>query len=397
MTRPWLAAVLLLSGCLPLEPAGDAGPIDAAPTDAPRLGRDAGTPPEDLDGFVAWHMAEGGILGLAAATFQDGAIDQVHTFGMANETMPVDEHTLFLVASVTKTVVGALALQLAESGDLDLDADVSTYLGFTVRHPAFPGVPITARMLATHTSGLVDDWFALGAYTVEGDSDVPLATFTREYAADAAHWDDEAPGARRIYCNAGFGILGAVIEAAGGAPLPEQAETRVFGPLMLDGASLSLADTDLTRLASEQAWARAGGFASLPHRGYAHYPATSLRISVTGLSRWVLANARDGELDGVRFLSSELEAETRRAQFPSVSSGQRFAWYTVRLGAENWIGHTGSSHGSSAMVLFRESDRSGLVLLTNSDAYLRSRFGDDSGDVAIDAIATRLLAESGLP
>lgn len=346
---------------------------------------------------MGWQMAEGGILGLAAATFRDGAVDRVHTFGMANETTPVDEHTLFLVASVTKTVVGGLALQLAESGDLDLDADVSTYLGFTLRHPAFPDVPITTRMLATHTSGLVDDWFALGAVTVEGDSDVPLSAFARDYAADATHWDDERPGARRIYCNAGFGIVGAVIEAAGGAPLPEQAESRIFGPLTLDGASLLLADTDLSRLASEQAWARGGGFASLPHRGYAHYPATSLRISVTGLSRWVLANARGGELDGVRFLSSTLEDETLRAQFPSVSSGQHFVWYTVRLGSTNWNGHSGSSHGSSAMVLLRSSDQSGLVLLTNSDAYLRSRFGDDSGDRAIDAIATRLLAESGLP
>lgn len=391
LRSPFLLLALALCGCPTIEPISDGG-VDAPPTDSPRIGRDAGMPPEDVDGFVTWQMAEAGILGLAAATFREGAVDHIYTFGMANETMPVDEHTLFLVASVTKTVTGALALQLAEEGRLDLDADVATYLGFSVRHPMFPDVPITARMLASHTSGLTDDWFALGRVTVEGDSTVPLSTFAADYVGVASHWAAE-PGTDRNYCNAGFGVLGAVVEAAGAMPLPEQAETRLFAPLALDGASLLLADTDLTRLASEQSWSRSGGYAALPHRGYAFYPATSLRISVTGLSRWVIANARGGEIDGTRFLGAELEMETTQAQFPSASSGQHFVWYGIRLGSDVWNGHTGSSHGSSAMVLYHP-DQSGIVILTNSDAYLRNRFGDDSGDLAMDAIATRLLAES---
>lgn len=387
-----LLLALALSGCPTIEPIGDGG-VDAPPTDAPRIGRDAGMPPEDVDGFVTWQMAEAGILGLAAATFREGAVDHVYTYGMANETMPVDEHTLFLVASVTKTVTGALALQLAEEGRLDLDADIATYLGFSVRHPMFPDVPITARMLASHTSGLTDDWFALGrATTTDVDSTVSLATFTADYVGVASHWAAE-PGTTRSYCNAAFGVLGAVVEAAGAMPLPEQAETRIFAPLMLDGASLLLADTDLTRLASEQSWSRSGGYASLPQNGFAFYPATSLRISVTGLSRWVLANARGGELDGTRFVSADLQRLTTEAQFPSVSSGQHFVWYGIRLDGTVWNGHTGSSAGSSAMVLYHP-DQSGVVILTNSDAFLRNRFGDDSGDLAMDAIATRLLAES---
>jgi CubicO group peptidase (beta-lactamase class C family) len=393
MLRSCLVALSCLACTLP-EPVG---PLDAAPADAPRRVRDAGAPPEELAGFVAWHMAEGGILGLSAATFRGGAIDRVHAFGRADETRPVDEHTLFLVASVSKTVTGAVALQLAEEGRLDLDADVSTYLGVPIRHPAFPEVPVTARMLASHTSGLVDDWFALGAVTVEGDSTLPLATFAEDYAADAAHWGERPPGTARVYCNAGFGVLGAVIEAAGGAPLPAQAEARIFGPLALDGASLLLRDADRSRLASEQAWSRSGGFASLPHRGYGFYPATSLRISAAGLGRWALANARGGELDGTRFLAPEWASEILRDQFPVAARGQHFAWYGVMRVGASWNGHTGSSHGSSALVLVRPSDQSGLALLTNSDAYLRSRFGDESGARAIDAIAARLLAESGLP
>jgi len=47
-------------------------------------------------------------------------------------------------------------MQLCEQGKLDLDADVSEYLGFNLRNPNYPNKPITVRMLAAHTSSLRD-------------------------------------------------------------------------------------------------------------------------------------------------------------------------------------------------------------------------------------------------
>ena len=401
-----LAAIasLLLFGCVPPEGGPlDGGLSDAPPVDAPRIRRDAGTPPDDLTGFIDWHMREGGIYGLAAATFRGGEIDRVFTHGMATETLPVDEHTLFIVASVSKTVVATLLLQLVESGQLDLDADIATYLGFPVRHPMFPDVPITTRMLATHTSGLEDDWILLGNVTTpDVDASMTLAEFADLYLRGERvtyHWSEGAPGTRRAYCNAGFGILGAIVEAAGGAPLPQQSETRIFGPLDLDGASWMLADTDTARLAEEQTFLRTTlTYSAQPHRGFGFYPATSLRISVTGLARWVLAHALGGELEGTRFLSAESLALLETPAFPSLSSGQHFVWYAERIGGVTYNGHTGSTFGASAIVVYGASgsaaDDTGLVLLTNSDAYIRSRLGDSAGADALETIAARLLSEA---
>ncbi len=393
----WLISLLAL-GCTPADEALDGGSSDAPRSDAPRVGRDAGSPPDDLVGFVDWQMAEGGIYGLSAATIRDGAIDRVIARGHADADHLVDEHTLFLVASVTKTVVAALLLQLVESGQLDLDADVAAYLGHPVRHPDFPDRVITTRMLAAHTSGLVDDWLELGDVTVSGmDSDMTLAAFTTRYVSGERavhHWNAEGPGVERNYCNAGFGILGAIIEAAGGEPLPAQAEARLFAPLDLDGASLRLADTDLSRLAPEHTFNRsARTYSAQPNRGYGFYPATSLRISVTGLSRWLLGHALGGELEGTRFLSEENMSVLETAAFPELSSGQRFVWYGERAGGIVWNGHTGSSFGATAIVIYRRAERAGLVLITNSDASIRRRLGDTTGTDAIDAIVERLLAE----
>ena len=47
-------------------------------------------------------------------------------------------------------------MQLAEQGKIDLDADISCYLGFTLRNPNYPDTPITSKMLLSHTSSLRD-------------------------------------------------------------------------------------------------------------------------------------------------------------------------------------------------------------------------------------------------
>src|SRR5690606_2885539 len=127
---------------------------------------DAG-PPADLDGYIEWHMQAGGLPGAAAAIVKAGEIAWIGTYGWADieASRPVDEHTLFIVASISKTITATRALQLVEAGLLDLDAPLETYVPYAVRHPAHPDVAITARMLLTHSSGLEDSWGALASAT----------------------------------------------------------------------------------------------------------------------------------------------------------------------------------------------------------------------------------------
>ena len=58
--------------------------------------------------------------------------------------------------SVQKVVDAVAVLQLYERELVDLDADISAYLPFEVRHPGYPDRPITVRMLLAHRSGLGD-------------------------------------------------------------------------------------------------------------------------------------------------------------------------------------------------------------------------------------------------
>jgi len=81
--------------------------------------------------------------------------------------------TLYLQASVSKTVTATALMQLYEQGLFRLDDDVNMYLPFSLRNPNHPDVPITIEMILSHRSSLADDnlyWIALSY--IPGDPDV---------------------------------------------------------------------------------------------------------------------------------------------------------------------------------------------------------------------------------
>src|SRR5687768_12400291 len=100
------------------------------------------------------------VPGVAVGVQHEG---KEHTagFGVTNvdHPVPVDADTLFQIGSTTKTVTGTVAMQLVESGMLDLDAPVRTYLpDLRLSNEAVAGA-VTMRHLFTHTAGWVGDYF----------------------------------------------------------------------------------------------------------------------------------------------------------------------------------------------------------------------------------------------
>lgn len=128
---------------------------------------------------------------------------------------PITRDTRFRIASVSKQFAVYTLMQLVEAGKLDLDRDVSDYLGFTLRNPAHPDVPITVRMLADHTSSLRDG----KVYSIPPTVSV-REFFTPEgrYYEDGAHFApaEEAPGQYFTYANINYGLLGTIIERVTG-------------------------------------------------------------------------------------------------------------------------------------------------------------------------------------
>lgn len=142
------------------------------------------------------------------------------------------------VASISKLVVAIGVLRLAEAGALDLDADVSTYLGWRLRNPAFPDRSITLRQLLGHTSTLTD----------RIDYVLPLDADMRAILENPGAWDDaHAPGDFFRYANFNTPVVAAAMEKATGERFDLLMKRLVLDPLGLDGCYNWLACTPETR------------------------------------------------------------------------------------------------------------------------------------------------------
>ena len=170
-----------------------------------------------------------------------GGQDEMFAFGRARlkPAMPVTQDTCFRIASVSKLVMTFAALSMAEDQQLDLDLDISSYLGYRVRSPFAPDIPITLRMLLTHTSGITDD----GPYGTRG---MESGCTLRELLDAPESWRKTRPGESFYYSNLGAGAAGVVMERASGLPFDVILKTRVFDPLSIrasyDPRSISPAD-----------------------------------------------------------------------------------------------------------------------------------------------------------
>jgi CubicO group peptidase (beta-lactamase class C family) len=129
------------------------------------------------------------------------------------------------VASVSKLVVSLGVMRLVDAGTLDLDRDVSAYLGWQLRNPAFPDQPITLRLLLSHQSSLTD----------AADYLIPLGDSVRARTGMAAAWDSShAPGTYFRYTNLNFPIVASVMEAVTGERFDRLIARLVLRPLQLD-------------------------------------------------------------------------------------------------------------------------------------------------------------------
>lgn len=149
--------------------------------------------------------------------------------GSALPDRPATPDTLYRIASISKMMTTLGLMRLVEQGRADLDADVSAYLGYSVRNPHFPQHPITLRILLTHTSSLRDDAGYSWQLPVSlRDVLVPGGALYGE----GKMWSERAgPGDYFTYCNLAWGVIGTVMERIAGERFDLLMDRLLFQPL----------------------------------------------------------------------------------------------------------------------------------------------------------------------
>lgn len=163
----------------------------------------------------------------AWATFDRGGVTASGAAGLADpgrgRVLTIDDPVR--IASVSKLVMALGVMRLVEEGRIDLDRDVSDYLGWALRNPAFPDRPISLRLLLSHRSSLTDNV----------DYAVPLGTEVRAVVDRPAAFDTAHPPAAYFrYANLNFPVIASALERVTGERFDRLMARLVLEPLALD-------------------------------------------------------------------------------------------------------------------------------------------------------------------
>jgi CubicO group peptidase (beta-lactamase class C family) len=370
------------------------GAVGAAAVLAPPL-RARATMPAGLGRTIQDLMAAGRLPGLSAAVVRDGDVVWSHAWGMANiaADRPARTDTLFMLASVSKTVVATAVLQAIEDGLFELDTHVNDVLPFRVRNPVHPEQPITVRQLLTHTSSIRDNWTLLNASYVAGDAEMELRTFLRRYlapgGADLApnNYYAFGPGRSYRYANVGADVAAFLVEAAAGIGFDTWCERRIFAPLGMDRAGWHLAGLPRRDIAMPYTWSgNKNAYVPTGQYGYPDYPDGALRTTAPQLARHLAMVMGAGSWRGHRLLSRDTVQELRRDQVPDLEPGQGLIWFALQRPDRTIFGHDGGDSGVATVCFFDPEDDVGVVGLANG-GWRSSR-----GDYPLYEIMDRLFA-----
>jgi D-alanyl-D-alanine carboxypeptidase len=315
---------------------------------------------ERLDGILAQWKKAAQVPGVVAALrMPDGTV----WYGGAGKAIlpPGGEKatpdTPWVIGSITKTFVAALAFKLQEEGRLSLDDPISTWLPDVAN-----GRKITLRMLLNHTSGLADYfWHPDYADLVYGR---PTYHFTVDeiVALAAERAPVFAPGAKQEYSNTNYILAGRILEAVGGEPLATQLRTRFLDPLDLTSVVFQ-GDEEVPDGAAKGYWKDGSwvdwsdGTTLRPMTSAATvvWAAGALLSSVRDLLRWEAA------LYGGEVLSSESLAQLLTFGPAGYGPGTRYQ----RMAGWDGYGHGGSLRGFQAGMYRLPEAGVDVIVMTN--------------------------------
>ena len=337
---------------------------------------------------------------------------------------PADGDTKYRIASISKLSTAIGIWQLIERGLIDPDGDISQYIGFTLRNPRHPHIPLTVKMVMSHTSSIRDGEVS-GSYNIPYGN--PLSAFFTEghpnYNSDCWAPQEEVPGVYYQYCNMNYCLLGQMIENVSGQRFDQYMTEHIYAPM---GLTCSFNVAEMPESVKNQvgtlyrkldaageydpengAWtAQCDDFSKgyYPYVDYSDYrlgtngslfgPQGSLRVSVKELCQILLMFCNGGSYNGVQILRPETVERMFTPAWtydPTLNNGHNFSrmmncygmgphiFFNIPMGdriAKDRIlpfeGHTAEAYGLLGGMLFDRKLGNGLI-------YMVAGTGSDPG------------------
>jgi CubicO group peptidase (beta-lactamase class C family) len=306
------------------------------------------------------------IPGVAVGVWADGkVISACHGVTSVENPLPIDQDTLFIVASVTKTFTATTLMRLVAEGKVELNSPVRRYVPEFRLKDQQAADTITVLNLLNHTSGL--DW-RVNADTGEGDDAL------ERYVAKMAEMGLIAlPGTRTSYSQAGYNLLGRIIEKVTGQTFEQAVASLVFEPLGLSHSFFARDDIMIRRfvvghnpgedgiLSIARPWRHSRG----------ENPGGGIATSVADLLCWAKFHLGDGRAEsGTRVLPThvlqQMKKPTIELRASNLGDAIGIGWFLRDVDGVRTVGHAGSANGQFAELLTVPERNFAVVSLSNA-------------------------------
>lgn len=380
MKRVYSLALLLTSSFLAVA-------AEPADTPADKLG-------EQLDPIIDEAVNTNLIPGAVLVVGHNGTVVYRKAYGFRTliperEAMTAD--TIFDAASLTKVVATTPSImKLFEGGKVRLDDPVTVYL------PEFQGgkPDITVRLLLDHFSGLPPDLELIPRWSGY-DTGIARALMAKPVAP---------PGARFIYSDINFELLGEIVRRLSGKTLAQFAHDEIYGPLGMTETQFLPPPTLRPRIAATEIDEDNGQ----PFRGVVHDPTARYMGGIAGhaglfttaddLTRYASMLLGGGQLGSVRILSPlTVRKFAEPASPPDQPILRGLGWdidspFSSNRGELYPIGSFGHTGFTGTSLWMDRTTNSFVILLTNSVHPKRGK----SLSSLRSKVATVVAAEFGL-
>lgn len=328
---------------------------------------------DSLDAYIERGMKQWQVPGLAIAIVKDGQVVVSKGYGVRDISRPdpVDENTLFIIASNSKLFTGTAVAHLDHLKKLSLNDRVTRYI------PWFRLWDSTSTQLANLRDMLCH---RLGTKTFQGDftfwdSNLPKDSiiWKMRYLKPSQEFRQDYG-----YCNSAFLVAGQVVEKVSGLSWENYVEQTILRPLGMNNTFMNTAG-----LANRPNVAQPHNnlFSSLTKIPFDNVdnlgPATSMVSCVKDLSHWLRFQLDSGRWEGKTVLPWEVLQKTRDVNiltgsrkstvYPTHFRGYGLGVYSTDYNGRQVFWHTGGAFGQVTNVCFVPEEKLGITILTNND------------------------------
>jgi D-alanyl-D-alanine carboxypeptidase len=282
---------------------------------------------------------------------KDGNILYSHSFGYSyvngTEKTLATATTKYRIGSITKTFTAVMVFQLVKEGKLKLTDTLDKF---------FPQIPNSNRITIAHILG-----HRSGIHNIEADGSWGHQSRTKEevVAHIAQGQPDFEPGAKLQYSNAGYVLLGRIVEQAGGKPYQDALKERITSKIGLkDTYYLASGNTDVSRNES---------------LSYGYFDgwkeAAEIDFSVSGGAGSILSTPTDMTKFIQAMFDLKLVSEASLKQMTTMRDGEGMGMVPFSFAGKTLYGNTGGSFSSGAWLAYYPEEKLALAYTTNMKIY----------------------------